>query len=375
MALYLNQYADADAFSAATAIEGRSSLYKANTVGLITGGGESSLMFNKGAQYEIGDVLVFDDRFGKFEAYSFEKYEPLKDFLLPIGICVIPSSHAKVWGDGKARFIGKRIWKDMELYTYRKAFIYPDMFCDTLPRVRAAEYEEYISYLASDYYNSENPDSTFETGMYYGYVADEDYQRIIPICDDTVFDPMVAEKLFGKGTNRNNPYQVNNAFYPMDGRKNCEELVKIPENLVVDESYVNALYEMWVNFNAAIAEYVLPPYRKYFDGAFYVPTLGELSYLITNIKKIDEIYAAVFPDNTPLIESLLGTYIKTSSVRVYYDDYHKCFDASSYALYFSNAYCAIGGMGASQASDGGDDCAAVPFIKFGGSTALINPFL
>lgn len=39
MALYLNQYADADAFSAATAVEGRCPLYKANTVGLITGGG------------------------------------------------------------------------------------------------------------------------------------------------------------------------------------------------------------------------------------------------------------------------------------------------------------------------------------------------
>lgn len=374
MALYLNQYADADAFSAATAIEGRSPLYKANTVGLITGGGESSLMYNKGAQYEIGDVLTFDNTLEKFEAYSLEKYLSLKDNLSPIGICVIPSSHAKVWGDGKARFIGKQIWKDIELYTYLEAFIHTDMFCSTLPRMSAPEYEEYSAFIGSDYY-SENPDTKYESGLYYGYLADDDYQKIIPICDNTVFNSETAERLFGKGINRDNPYQVNNAFYPMDGRKNCEELAKISENLVVGDFFINALYGIWVNFNATMSECVPTSHQKYFENAFYIPTIGELSYLITNIKKIDEIYAAVFPDSFPLIETLLGSIIKTSSVQVYYADYYKSFEATSYALDFSNNYCGTRSMRANQASDGGEDCSVVPYIKFGGSTAVINPFL
>lgn len=370
MALYLNQYADADAFSAATAVEGRCPLYKANTVGLITGGGESSLMYNKGAQYEIGDVLTFDNTLEKFEAYSLEKYLSLKDNLSPIGICVIPSSHAKIWGDGKARFIGKQIWKDYFSFAYSKAFIHTDMFGGWLPRIGTLE-EEFGAHIASDMFSA-NPDTRYESGLYYGDEDNQNYQ-LYPICDNTVFDSSIAEILFGKNEFRDNPYRVNNAFYPMDGRKNCEELMSISENKVSSETETNLLYEIWVNFNAAMSECVPPIFSGYFENAFYLPTVGELSYLATNIKKIDEIYAAVFPDSLPLINTLMSSVIRTSSVSLNLANNGDLYP-SSYHVWLRTNFCVIEPWKGNQITDG-EDSSAVPFIKFGGNTAVINPFL
>ena len=361
MALYLNQYVDADAFSAATAVEGRCPLYKANTVGLITGGGESSLMYNKGAQYEIGDVLTFDNTLEKFEAYSLEKYLSLKDNLLPIGICVIPSSHAKIWGDGKARFIGKQIWKDYFSVAYSKAFIHTDMFCGWLPGGE----------IASDMFSA-NPDTLYESGLYYGDEDNQNYQ-LYPICDNTVFDSSIAEILFGKNEFRDNPYRVNNAFYPMDGRKNCEELMSISENKVSSETEMSMLYEIWVNFNATMSECVPPIFSGYFENAFYLPTIGELSYLGTNIKKIDEIYSVVFPDSLPLIETLTNSVIRTSSVSLTPGDNGDWYP-SSFVLWLRENWCHIASWDGNSVHDG-EDSSAVPFIKFGGNTAVINPFL
>lgn len=226
---------------------------------------------------ELGDILYYNDGLNTVPYTEWDNQGEA------VGVCVISSSHASVWGNGIARFVALNSitsggnassqyyamnWGngvDTPLKNYPCIPNWPNM-------IDGAPFTSDTSFISTDKFTDKTPNVYDSDSQFYYIDRNCTYS---PYCEGGLFfDEYRRSPIWDRGTE--------NAFADFDGKENTSVLVELGSNYIA--SHACRLYST----NGIDA------------GKWYLPSMGELGYLMVRLKLINEALAAcggnVIPD-------------------------------------------------------------------------------